>query len=227
MTSSPAVALSLDGLSAAILGRVTALARGLILDFFGVLTSNMVEVIEYFEDREKLARGTFLQGWADPAGKALFAALELGEISQRDWNAGFAELIGVQPDDLMARYLADAYPAYRVLDVAKQARAAGIKTAVLSNSLGRTPYDPYSGWDLRGSFDEVVLSTDLKIRKPDPRIFQITADKLGLTPQECVFVDDTEDNLVAAARLGMRVLLGLDEDVTARELRVVFGLPAL
>lgn len=209
------------------LGEVTALARGLILDFFGVLTSNMVEVIEYFEDRENLARGTFLRGWADPAGKALFAALELGQISQRDWNVGFAELIGVQPDDLMARYLADAYPAYQVLKVAKRARAAGIRTAVLSNSLGRTPYDPYAAWDLRASFDEVVFSTDLKIRKPDPRIFQITADKLGLTPQECVFVDDTEDNLVAAARLGMRVLLGLDEDVTAGELQAVFGLPTL
>jgi putative hydrolase of the HAD superfamily len=210
------------------LGEVADLARGLILDFFGVLTSNMVEVIEYFEDREKLARGTFLRGWADPAGKALFAALELGEISQREWNVGFAELIGVQPDDLMARYLADAYPAYQVLNVAKQARAAGIRTAVLSNSLGRSPYDPYAGgWGLRTNFDEVVLSTDLKIRKPDPRIFQITADKLGLTPQECVFVDDTEENLVAAARLGMRVLLGLDEAVTASKLRMIFDLPAL
>jgi putative hydrolase of the HAD superfamily len=203
------------------------LARGLILDFFGVLTSNMVEVIEYFEDRENLARGTFLRAWADPAGKALFAALELGQISQRDWNVGFAELIGVRPDDLMARYLADAYPAYQVLKVAEQARAAGIRTAVLSNSLGRIPYDPYAAWGLRGKFDEVVFSTDHGIRKPDPRIFEITADKLGLRPQECVFVDDTEDNLIVAARLGMKVLLGLDEDVIAGELRVVFGLPAL
>lgn len=211
----------------AMLSEVTDVPRGLILDFFGVLTSNMVEVITYFEDRENLARGTFLRAWADPAGKALFAALELGQLSQRDWNHGFAELIGVRPDDLMARYLAEAYPAYQVLNVAKQARAAGIKTAVLSNSLGRTPYDPYAGWDLRGSFDEVVLSTDHQIRKPDPRIFQITADRLGLNPQECVFVDDTEDNLVAAARLGMRVLLGLDENVTAGELRMVFALPAL
>jgi putative hydrolase of the HAD superfamily len=209
------------------LGEVTALARGLILDFFGVLTSNMVEVIGYFEDRENLARGTFLRAWADPAGKDLFTALELGQISQRDWNAGFAELIGVQPDDLMARYLADAYPAHRVLKVAKQARAAGIRTAVLSNSLGRTPYDPYAASDLRGNFDEVVFSTDHRIRKPDPRIFQITADKLGLRPHQCVFADDTEDNLAAAARLGMTVVFALDEDDVARDLRQIFDLPAL
>lgn len=209
------------------LGKVTALARGLILDFFGVLTSNMVEVIGYFEDREKLAPGTFLRAWAAPAGKKLFAALELGQISQREWNLGFAELIGVQPDNLMARYLADAYPAYPVLKVARQARGAGIGTALLSNSLGRTPYDPYAGWDLYGTFDEVVLSTDHQIRKPDPRIFQITADKLGLRPEQCVFVDDTEDNLAAAARLGMTVVFALDEDEVARDLRQIFDLPAL
>jgi putative hydrolase of the HAD superfamily len=209
------------------LGEVAALARGLILDFFGVLTSNMVEVIGYFEDRENLAGGTFLRAWADPAGKDLFAALELGQISQRDWNVGFAGLIGVQPDDLMARYLADAYPAHQVLKVVKQARAAGIRTAVLSNSLGRTPYDPYAASDLRGNFDEVVFSTDHRIRKPDPRIFQITADKLGLRPHQCVFVDDTEDNLAAAARLGMTVVFALDEDDVARDLRQIFDLPAL
>jgi putative hydrolase of the HAD superfamily len=209
------------------LGKVTALARGLILDFFGVLTSNMVEAIGYFEDREKLAVGTFLRAWADPAGRELFTALELGQISQQDWNVGYAKLIGVHPDGLMERYLGDAYPAYPVLKVAKQARAAGIRTAVLSNSLGRTPYDPYVAWDLWGNFDEVVLSTDHQIRKPDSRIFQITADKLGLRPHQCVFVDDTEDNLVAAARLGMTVVFALDEDDVARDLRRILDLPAL
>lgn len=203
------------------------MARGLILDYFGVLTSNMVEVIEYFEDRENLARGTFLRAWADPAGQALFAALELGKISQEEWNVGFARLIGVPSHNLMARYLADAYPAHQVLKVARQARTAGVKTAVLSNSLGRHPYDPYAVLDLRGTFDAVIFSTDHQIRKPDPAIFQVAADALGLPPAQCVMVDDTEENLRAAASLGMKVLLGLDEDVTAGELRVVFGLPAL
>ena len=209
------------------LGQMGSISRGLILDYFGVLTSNMVEAIGYFEERENLPEGAFVRAWADPAGQALFAALELGKITQREWNVGFARLLGVPAEGLMARYLADAYPAHQVFKVAKQARAAGVRTAVLSNSLGRDPYDPYAVLDLRGSFDEVILSTDHGIRKPDPRIFQITADKLGLRPCECVLVDDTEANLVAAAGLGMKVLLGLDEDVMAGELRVVFDLPAV
>ncbi|SFC62620.1 HAD family hydrolase [Streptomyces aidingensis] len=200
---------------------------GLIFDFFGVLTFNMVEVISYFEDRERLARGTFLRAWADPRGKELFRRLELGKISQTEWNSGFAALIGTSPDNLMARYLHDAFPAHQVLKVARQARAAGIRTAVLSNSLGREPYDPYAGYDLHGTFDEVVLSTDHGVRKPDPAIFHLVLDKLGVPAEQCLFVDDSEENLAAAHRLGITPLLALDEKVVARRLREVLGLSDL
>lgn len=141
--------------------------KGLIFDFFGVLTFHMVEVISSFEDREGLARGTFLRSWADPQGQELFRRLELGELTQTDWNNGFAALTGAAPDNLTARYLHDVFPAHQVLKVARQARAAGIRTAVLSNSLGRKPYDPYAGFDLHGTFDVVVLSAEHRVRKPD------------------------------------------------------------
>ena len=56
---------------------------GLILDFAGVLTSNMVETITCFEERERLKRGTFLRAWADPRGQELYRRIEAGEIDQR------------------------------------------------------------------------------------------------------------------------------------------------
>ena len=201
--------------------------RGLIFDFFGVLTFNMVEVISAFEDREKIRRGTFLRAWADPRGQELFRRLELGEIAQTDWNTGFAALMGVAPDDLMARYLHDAFPAHLVLGVAKQARTVGIRTAVVSNSLGRQPYDPYAGFDLNGTFDEVVLSADHGVRKPDPVIFRLVLDRLGLSAEECLFVDDSEENLVAAQQLGIGTLHALDERVASVQLRAVLGLADL
>lgn len=200
---------------------------GVIFDFFGVLTFNMVEVISYFEDRERLARGTFLRAWVDPRGQDLFRQLELGTISQTEWNRGFATLIGTSPDDLMARYLHDAFPAHRVLKVARQARASGVKTAVLSNSLGRDPYDPYAGFDLQGTFDEVVLSAEHGLRKPDPAIFQLVLDKLGVPAHRCLLVDDSEENLAAAAGLGITPLLALDEKVVEGRLREVLGLAGL
>ncbi|MEU1284491.1 HAD family phosphatase [Kitasatospora sp. NPDC005856] len=201
--------------------------RGLILDFFGVLTFNMVEVISAFEGREGIARGTFLRAWADPRGQELFRQLELARISQVDWNNGFAALMGVAPDNLMARYLHDAFPAYPVVEVARQARAAGVRTAVLSNSLGREPYDPYAGFDLVGSFDEVVLSAEVGLRKPDPAIFRLVLDRLGVSAEECLFVDDSEQNLATAAELGITPVLGLDEKVVAGRLRESLRLPGL
>lgn len=201
--------------------------NGVIFDFFGVLTWNMVEVIQSFEQREKLAGGTFLRAWADPRGQDLFRRLELGEISQTSWNEGFATLLGTTPENLMARYLHDCFPAYAVLKAARQARRAGIKTAVLSNSLGRDPFDPYAGWDLHSTFDAVVLSADHGVRKPDPEVFHLTLGLLDVEAERCLFVDDSETNLAAAHRLGLTPLLGLDEDVIARRLREMLGLVGL
>lgn len=198
---------------------------GLIVDFAGVLTSNMVEVIEAFEAREGLASGSFLKVWADSRGRELYRRLELGEISQAEWNDGFGELLEAGSTNLMGRLLAGLSPAYDVLRVVRQARAAGIRTAVLSNSLGHEPYDPYARYHLPGSFDVVVLSDEHGIRKPDPAIFRLTLDRLRVSAKRCVFADDTEENLLPAYRMGMTVFHAVDEDVTAAHLRHLLGLP--
>lgn len=198
---------------------------GLILDWAGVLTSNMVEVIESFEAREGLPKGLFLSRWADPRGRDLYRRLELGEITQADWNEGFGALLGIPPENLMERLLYDMFPAYDVMRVAREARAAGVRVAVLSNSLGREPFDPYSGYYLVGNFDAVILSAEHGIRKPDPAIFQLALDRLGVPPGRCVFADDTEENLVPAYQMGMAVIHALDERVTAAVLRELLELP--
>jgi putative hydrolase of the HAD superfamily len=197
---------------------------GLILDFAGVLTTNMVEVIDLFEARERVPPGRFLRAWADPRGQDLYRRLELGEICQRDWNEGFGALAGTSPDNLMGRVLQDLMPAYDMLKVAREVRAAGVRTAVLSNSLGREPYDPYASYDLGKNFDVAVFSDEHGIRKPDPAIFKLTLDRLGVPAQSCVFADDTEENLIPAQMLGMTVIHSLDEQETAAQLRQLFGL---
>lgn len=207
-----------DGIGLPTVGRRFS---GLILDFVGVLTSNMVEVIDLFEVRERLPAGRFLRAWASPEGQELYRRLELGEISQRDWNEGFGALLGILPENLMGRLLADLFPAYDVLKVARQARTAGIRTAVLSNSLARPGdlCDPYAAYNLQRDFDVVVLSADHGIRKPDLAIFELTLDQLGVPAASCVFADDTEANLVPAHEMGMTVIHALDERETATRLR--------
>src|SRR6266581_3024529 len=109
---------------------------GLIMDWAGVLTTNMVEVIGSFETREGLKCGLFLSRWATREGQELY------------------------------RQLDDLEPAYDVLRVVRLARAAGVRTAVLSNSLGREPHDPYARYRLPAFFDVIVLSAEVGLRKP-------------------------------------------------------------
>lgn len=199
---------------------------GLIMDFAGVLTRNMVQVYDFFELVEGVKQYTVLRGWADPRGQELYRRLELGEISQAEWNAGFGELIGVGPENLMGRLLEDLTPANSMLSVVDDAREAGIRTALLSNSLGRSPHDPYGPFNLDDRFDVVVLSDQVGLRKPDPRIFKLTAERLGLPTAECVFADDTEENLPPAQELGMGVLHAVDEREAVPHLRSLLGLLA-
>jgi putative hydrolase of the HAD superfamily len=198
---------------------------GLILDWAGVLTTNMVEVIGAFEARESLPEGLFLSGWADPRGRDLYRRLELGEITQAEWNDGFGALLGISPANLMERMLYEMFPAYEVMRVVREARAAGVRAAVLSNSLGREPFDPYAPYYLPGNFDVMVLSAEHGIRKPDPAIFQLTLDHLGLPAEQCVFADDTEENLVPAYQMGMAVFHAVDEQETVAVLRELLELP--
>lgn len=198
---------------------------GLILDWAGVLTTNMVEVIESFEAREGLPKGLFLSRWAGPRGQDLYRRLELGEITQEDWNEGFGALLGVPSGNLMERVLYDMFPAYDVMRVAREARAAGVRVAVLSNSLGREPFDPYAPYHLRGNFDAAILSAEHGIRKPDPAIFKLALDRLEVPPRQCIFADDTEENLIPPYHMGMAVIHALDEQVTAAVLRELLELP--
>lgn len=198
---------------------------GLIMDWAGVLTTNMVEVIDSFETREGLKRGLFLSWWATREGQELYRQLELGLISQEAWNEGFGELLGIPAGNLMGRLLGDLEPAYDVLRVARLARTAGVRTAVLSNSLGREPHDPYARYRLPAFFDVIVLSAEVGLRKPDPAIFQLTVERLGVSAASCMFADDTEANLVPAMEMGMTVIHALDEQDTAAALQRMLGLP--
>ena len=57
--------------------------------------------------------------------------------------------------------------------------------------------------DFSRYFDVFINSSEEKMEKPDPRIYLLTCKKLGVAPEECIFIDDTEENVSAANELGM------------------------
>jgi putative hydrolase of the HAD superfamily len=120
--------------------------------------------------------------------------------------------------------LADLRPDPLMTDAVDQARVAGIRTGVITNSWGTAPFDPYAAYRLDEQFDVVVISSDVGIRKPDRAIYLLAADKLGMTPDACVFVDDLPSNLGPAREVGMAVVHHVDSVSTIRELERLFGL---
>jgi len=182
--------------------------RGLILDFGGVLTTRMRLNGEAFEKSEGLEPGTYFHALnQNPEGVAVYAALEVGEATQEDWNRVIGGILGIDSTDLMRRALANLHPEPQIVAVARRASAAGIKVAMLSNSFGIEPYNPYEALGMYTSFfDAVVLSELEGVRKPSPRIYQRVLDALELPGPECVFVDDHAENLPPAETLGIRTV---------------------
>ena len=98
-----------------------------------------------------------------------------------------------------------------VCEIAREARARGVKTAIVTNNIREFG----DGWramlPVDELFDVVVDSAHVGVRKPDPRIFRLALDRLGAAPEAAVFLDDFHGNVAAAERLGMRGIL-VEED---------------
>ncbi|MEU2354395.1 HAD family phosphatase [Streptomyces misionensis] len=191
-----------------------------IFDFGGVLTTPMDDTALCFAREIGLPDDAYRHAVAvDPAGRHLYAQLERGDISQEEWNTGIAALLGIDGTNLMGRALATLRPEETVVTAAAEIRAAGVRTAILSNSMGMTPHNPYKAWDLEAAHDIVVLSEQHRMRKPDPEIYELTLELLGLPASACVFLDDNPGNLVPAQKLGMATIHATDPALTVAQLR--------
>jgi len=133
-------------------------------------------------------------------------ALERGECTVTEFERLLAGLLirtdggPVLADGLLTRMLCAGQPVPAMYQLIRELRAKGVRTALLSNSWGPGGYPRDDFPDL---FDAVVISGEVGMRKPEPRIFRHAAALLDLEPENCVFVDDLEANVKAAARCGM------------------------
>jgi epoxide hydrolase-like predicted phosphatase len=107
-----------------------------------------------------------------------------------------------------------------LLDAVANARSNGLRVGLLSNADGLGPGED----DVAAFFDAVVLSGRVGFGKPDPRIYLLAAERLGLVPEQCVFVDDLAANVHGAVRAGMVGVHHVDVATTLDELTALFGL---
>ncbi len=202
--------------------------RGLIVDFGGVLTTNLFGALMVFCQQRGLAPDTFVRMVAETGerGRELWHAVERGDVDQRTFEIQLAEVLQQPEDGLLRALLAGINPDEEMLALVRRARAAGVRTAVLSNSWGDDPYDPYKPWRLDTLVDHVVISHRVRLRKPDPAIYRLAVDGVGLDPAACVFVDDMAVNLPPAEQLGMAAVHHVDTSTTVPRVEHLLGLPA-
>jgi putative hydrolase of the HAD superfamily len=198
-----------------------AAPRGLLVDWGGVMTSNMFETFAGFCRREGLAPDEIANQFrSDPASRELLIGLETGALAEEEFEVAFAEILGVPATGLIDRMFADARLDEPMQHAVRNARGAGIKTGLLSNSWGTRRYDRTLLAEL---FDGMVISGEVGMRKPTPEIYTLAADTIGLGPEQCVFVDDLRFNLDPAAALGMTTILHRESEQTIAELERLFA----
>ncbi len=202
--------------------------RGLIVDWGGVLTAPLDEAITRWAGVEGIGLEIYaavMQGLVAETDSPIHA-LERGELGPADFEKLLAtrfqdQGLPIVADGLLTRML-DGLQALSedMVGLLRRARAAGLRTALLSNSWGE--HYPEHLWI--GAFDEVVISGRVGMRKPEPEIFLHTAQLIGLPPQECVFVDDMRSNILGAAQTGMVGVHFTSYQETVDELEILFGL---
>ena len=159
-----------------------------------------------------------------------FTLVETGRITQAEFDVRLAALFNdrlgsaIVATDLKVRLFSRVGPDEAMIAAVRRARELGVPTGLISNSWGGNYGE--GGYD-RAMFDElfdvVVISGGVGLRKPQPEIYRLAADRLKVEPGDCVFVDDFEVNAVGATAVGMLGIRHRDADETIPQLEGFLG----
>jgi len=204
--------------------------RAALFDFGGVILSSPFEAFNVYEAEAGLEPDTIRRLNATNPDVNAWARFERGELDP----AGFIEVFEAE-----AAALGHTVDARRVLDglrghvrpeMVEAVRRCGerLRTAMLTNNFrdpaGGSSDDPAS--EIRTifeMFDEVVESSVVGVRKPEPRFYEIACERLGVSPHECVFLDDLGINLKPARAMGMTTIKVVDPADALDELETAVG----
>jgi HAD superfamily hydrolase (TIGR01509 family) len=172
--------------------------KAIIFDCFGVIITDALQVI--------------CQELADKDPEAcrqvhdLIKANNRGMITPEESNQQIAAILGVSVEEFRTKIADGEVKDKRVLNYAAELRSQ-YKTAMLSNIAHNSLDRRFAEHELEKSFDEVVVSGDIGFAKPEAQAYEITADRLGVRLDECIFTDDRESFCEAARTVGMQAIL--------------------
>jgi putative hydrolase of the HAD superfamily len=204
----------------------------IVSDFGGVLSSPLAGAFASFQDRSGITTeqlGAALTALTASRGANPLFELECGRLTEPDFLAVLAEQLSadlghhVQMHEFSDHYWAALKTNQDMVDWLHSAQARGLRLALLTNNVRE--------WEPRWKamipstalFEVIVDSAFVGVRKPDPRIFEITTERLECDPGVCVLIDDMTVNCDAARSLGWSAVRFDDTAQTIGELEELLG----
>jgi epoxide hydrolase-like predicted phosphatase len=149
-----------------------------------------------------------------------------GEITVEELITSVREKLKLTPlehPDLITRFFAGDRVDNKLVDFIRSLKPR-YKTAIISNAWSGL-VEMLNDWGIQDAFDAVIGSGDVGILKPDPKIYQLALDRLGVAADEAVFVDDFIENVNGALRLGMRAIQFKSPGQVIGDLKQLLELP--
>ena len=206
--------------------------EAVISDFGGVLTSPLIESFMAFQNETGISMETLgitMQEIAEADGEHPLYELERGNTTEVDFLERMADqlehAIGHRPE--MHRFSETYFKALRpnepMIDLMRELRERGYRMALLTNNVREWEPTWRSMLPVDEIFELVVDSAFVGCRKPEPRIYEITLERLGLSGSECLFIDDVSDNCAGARALGLNAVHFRDNEQAIPEIRAALA----
>ncbi len=200
-----------------------------LFDFGGVLLTSPFDAFAAYEAEVDLPPGTVRRiNSTNPYDNA-WARFERRQVDAEQFGRLFEAEAAAQGYIVdAARILEGLHGTLRPTMVEALRRCSDrLRTGMLTNNITPIDSQPFSDAVLEvvGLFDEVIQSSVEGCRKPEPRIYEIACERLGVEPVACVFLDDLGINLKPARSMGMTTIKVVDPEEAIGELEAVVGFP--
>jgi putative hydrolase of the HAD superfamily len=202
--------------------------EAVISDFGGVLTTPLIHSFSAFQDETGIpmeSLGVAMQRIAERDGRHPLFELEKGNLSEADFLEALAtELepqLGHRPQ--MHRfsevYFEALEPNPPMIELMRELKGKGYRMALLTNNVREWEPSWRSMMPVDEVFELVVDSAFVGCRKPEPKIYELTLERLGLPAERCLFVDDVAVNCEGAQEQGIEAVHFRENDQAIAEIR--------
>jgi putative hydrolase of the HAD superfamily len=201
--------------------------RAALFDFGGVIMTSPFDAFARYEREQGLPEG-FLRGLnARNSDHNAWARLERSEVDAVEFCALYeAEALDaghrIVGADVLAMLSGELRP--EMVEAVRRC-SERLRTGLLTNNFAAMPAEAdHPLAEVLGLFDVIVESSQVGVRKPDPRFYEHACELLDIEPHEAVFLDDLGINLKPARAMGMTTIKVEDPAVAIAELEAVVGL---